>query len=89
MIKPLLINGVVLLLVSVSAIGVIYSSYQSRQLFAELQDKKREEMRLQEQWGRLLLERSTWASPARIERIAKSQLNMIEPEQQAVTVVQE
>lgn len=76
-----------LLLVVVSALAVVHSSYKSRQLFSELQQDKREAMRLEENWGRLLLEQSTWASHSRVERLAKSQLNMVAPESESIVVV--
>jgi cell division protein FtsL len=82
-------TSVLLLLVIASALGVIYSSYVSRQLFSELQQDKRQAMRLEENWGRLLLEQSTWAAHARIERLAKSELNMIVPEPASIVVVKQ
>lgn len=81
--------GVVLLLVVVSALGVIYSSYKSRQLFSDLEQKKRQAMLLEENWGRLLLEQSTWASHARIERLAKSKLNMVVPAPSSMVVIKQ
>ena len=85
----LIATSVVLLLVVASALGVIYSSYKSRQLFSDLQQQKREAMRLEEEWGRLLLEQSTWATPARIERLAKSELNMVVPDPGTTVVVKQ
>lgn len=76
-----------LLLVVISALSVVYSSYKSRQLFSQYQQQNRQAMRLEEQWGRLLLEQSTWASHARIERLAKSELKMIVPVPETVIVV--
>ncbi len=87
--KVLLVFSLVLSLLVASALGVIYSSYKSRQLFSELQQHSRETMQLEEQWGRLLLEQSTWASHARIEQLAKSKLNMVVPSQQAIIVVKQ
>ncbi|MCP3906651.1 MAG: cell division protein FtsL [Oceanicoccus sp.] len=83
----LAVSLLVLLLVVVSALGVIYSSYKSRQLFSEVQQQNREAMRLEEDWGRLLLEQSTWASHARIERLAKSELKMVVPAPETIIVV--
>jgi cell division protein FtsL len=79
----------VLLLVIGSALGVIYSSYKSRQLFADLQRQNKETVRLEEEWGQLLLEQSTWASHERIEGLAKSQLNMVGPEPETIVVVKQ
>ncbi|WP_339339461.1 cell division protein FtsL [uncultured Oceanicoccus sp.] len=85
--KLLALSLLVLLLVVASALGVIYSSYKSRQLFSALQQQNRQAVRLEEDWGRLLLERSTWASHARIERLAKSELTMVVPTPEATIVV--
>lgn len=85
----LLLNVLVLALVVASALGVIYSSYYSRQLFSELQQSKRQAVRLEENWGRLLLEQSTWASHSRIERLAKSELNMVVPAPESTVVIRQ
>lgn len=82
-----LINVFLLLSVIGSALGVIYSSYMSRQLFSELQQGKRQAMSLEENWGRLLLEQSTWASHSRVERLAKTKLNMKVPDPALIIVV--
>lgn len=83
------VNSLLLLLVIASALGVIYSSFIGRQLFSELQQGKRQAMRLEENWGRLLLEQSTWAAHARIERLAKTELGMTVPEPSSIVVVKQ
>ena len=80
---------IVLLLVVASALGVIYSSYKSRQLFSGLEQQKRQAMSLEENWGRLLLEQSTWASHSRIEHLAKSQLDMVIPAPESMVVIKQ
>ncbi|ARN76379.1 cell division protein FtsL [Oceanicoccus sagamiensis] len=85
--RLLVVGLLVLLLVIASALGVIYSSYKSRQLFSDLQQQNREAVRLEEEWGRLLLEQSTWASHARVERMAKSELKMVVPAPETIIVV--
>jgi cell division protein FtsL len=88
-VKLLVASFILLVLVVVSALSVVYSTYKSRQLFSEFQQQKRQAMRLEEQWGRLLLERSTWASHERIDRLAKSKLKMIVPNSQTMVVVKQ
>jgi cell division protein FtsL len=85
--KMLLPSLFVLVLVVASALSVIYSSYKSRQSFSGLQLEIRQAMQLEEEWGRLLLEQSTWASHTRIERMAKEKLNMIVPDSTVLIVV--
>ncbi|WP_245932475.1 cell division protein FtsL [Isoalcanivorax indicus] len=63
----------------VSALGVSYSVHEARKLTAQSQQLQREQYRLQTEWGQLLLEQSTWGSYARVERLAREELNMMQP----------
>ncbi|MBQ0794350.1 cell division protein FtsL [Zhongshania sp.] len=81
-IVPLLI-----LLVLISCVAVIQSSHKSRKLFGQLQDLRREAMLLEEDWGRLLLEQSTWASPDRVQDMAIQKLKMQAPKAREVKMV--
>lgn len=76
-----------LVAVVVSAMTVVYSTYQSRQLFNQAQQLHRDEWTLEEDWERLLLEQSTWASHARVSKIAERELGMISPDPAAMRVV--
>lgn len=67
------------LAVFVSALGLVRVRHESRQSFIQLQSQKTREAELQNEWGRLQLEYSTWSDPARIERIARQQLGMRPP----------
>ncbi len=71
---------VLLIVTFVSAISVVYVKHYNRKLFVELQqlEKQRDEMEVE--WGKLQLEQNTWATHARIERIAKEKLQMITPD---------
>jgi cell division protein FtsL len=79
----------ILLLAAVmfSAIGVVYANHLSRTLFIELQTLRASRDSLNQDWGRLQLEQSTWATHARIEGIARKQLGMIQPNFDDVVVV--
>ena len=72
-----------------SAVGVVYSSFLARQLFNENQQAYRLSVQLEEQWGRLLLEKSTWAAPQRIEQKAVGQLQMKVPKTKEIVMVPE
>jgi len=76
-----------LVLIVLSALAVIYSTYKSRQLFSALQQEYRHEVQLEERWGRLLLEQSTWASHVRVEQLAMSELKMKVPQPSSIRVV--
>lgn len=64
----------------VSAVQVVVSQHQARQTFRELQKLEMVRDELNEEWGRLQLEQSTWATDDRIEQAARIRLNMIDPE---------
>ena len=68
-----------LALVLVSAAAVIHSTHACRQLYAQLQVLESSQWYLQEDYGRLLLEQSTWASHHRVEKVARGDLGMRAP----------
>ena len=70
--------GYVCLIVA-SAFWVIQSSHACRQLYAQLQILEVSRWYMEEDFGRLLLEQSTWASYHRIEQVAGRELNMQPP----------
>ena len=59
------------------ALGVVTSQHQARSLFIDLQSARDQARDLDIEFGRLQLEQSTWATHARIERIASKQLGML------------
>lgn len=65
--------------VFISAIQVVISQHEARKLFVEIQSQEKIRDDLNEEWTRLLLEQSTWATDARIESVARNQLNMKRP----------
>ncbi len=75
------------LTVVVSALAVVYSKFQSRVLFTQLQDLNQAQDRMDVEWGQLQLEQSTWAAHGRIERLASQRLQMILPEAEQIVVV--
>lgn len=66
----------------VSAIGVVYSTWQARNATQALEELRRQENGLQVVSGQLLLEKSSWAAYNRVEELAQTKLNMrvAEPE---------
>jgi cell division protein FtsL len=66
--------------VMTSAIMVVVSQHEARRLFVQLQELEATRDDLNEEWGRLQLEQSTWATDDRIERLARVDLGMREPE---------
>lgn len=70
------------LLCLISALLVVYAAYENRLAYAELQALEKQQRYYDVEWGQLLLERSTLASPSRIEALARESLQMqlIQPE---------
>jgi cell division protein FtsL len=70
-----------------TATGVVYSKYATRKQFVALQMLRAERDAVEVEWGRLQLEQSTWATHARVEKIARKRLNMHIPAADEVVVV--
>lgn len=79
-------TGLIVLIV-LSALSVIHSSHVARQMFNQWQLLQKEAYRLDEDWGRLLLEHSTWAAHDRVERLANERLMMTPPVNEALQLV--
>ena len=79
--------GVLFAAILLSAVSVTYTAHWNRQLlnalFAELSVRDK----AQAEWGRLLLEQSTWTAHSRIEALATGQLQMRIPEPAEVQMV--
>ena len=73
--------------VFLSAIALIDSRHQNRVLFEQLALMHQERDQLNIDWGRLLLEESTWSTHAYIEQSATQKLDMGLPANAQVVVV--
>jgi cell division protein FtsL len=71
----------------VTSLGVVYAKHQSRKLFVNLQALQDERDQLNIEWGRLLLEQSTWATPTRVEAMARQRLGMRVPSSDKLVIV--
>ena len=69
----------VLALLIVCALALVTAQHQARKLYVELQKEQELAKRLEIEWGQLQLEQSTWATHARIEKIASRELGMRVP----------
>ena len=70
-----------------SALQVVMARHETRRLFVELQTLERTRDELNEEWGRLQLEQSTWAINDRIEMFARTNLGMKMPERNSVVLL--
>ena len=71
----------------ISALQVVIARHETRRLFVELQTLEKTRDELNEEWGRLQLEQSTWAINDRIEAFARSKLAMKMPERSSVVLL--
>lgn len=71
--------GVEVVLLVWTTFAIVTETYATRQQFAELERARNEQRLQQEEWGRLLLEESAFSSPSRVERVAREELQMVEP----------
>ncbi|MDN5754029.1 MAG: cell division protein FtsL [Nitrosospira sp.] len=81
------INIFLILILIACALSVVTSQHKARKLFVELEKEQELAGRLAVEWGQLQLEQSTWATHARIEKVATGQLNMHVPDAFRVQII--
>ena len=74
--------------VFVSAIDVVLSQHKARKYFVEIQELEKQQDKINEEWGKLQLEQSTWATHARIEQVALQELSLIRPRSTDIYVIE-
>ena len=72
----LLLTLLVLVALVGTALAVSWSVHQSRKLTSESQQLQTRQDRLHTEWSQLQLEQSTWGGYARVERLAREEMNM-------------
>jgi len=77
--RPVLLLAVLTFVCVISAIALVYTKHASRNLFVELEQLTMERDALNIEWGQLQIEQSTWATHARIERVALDDLALKRP----------
>jgi cell division protein FtsL len=70
------LNLLLLAILVVCALSLVTSRHQARKLFVELEREQLKARNYETEFGQLQLEQSTWAMPARVEKIARSELRM-------------
>jgi cell division protein FtsL len=80
-------NFVLLLVLVACALALVTSQHHARKLYIELQKELELAQQFEVEWGQLQLEQSTWATHARIEKVATRSLNMASPPPSRVQIV--
>lgn len=86
--KQLCFVLILLSAVLLSALAVVYVTNEHRLSFSEFQQLQQQRNQLQLQWGQLLLEQASLATPARVEQFAQEKLLMRLPSDKQTYVLQ-
>ena len=81
------LNLVLFTALTVCALALVTSQHQARKLYVELQKEQELAKQLEVEWGQLQLEAGTWATHARVEKLATRALGMRVPPASRVRVV--
>jgi cell division protein FtsL len=80
---------VIILFIAViaSAIDVVLAKHKARKFFVEIQELEQRQDELNEEWGKLQLEQSTWSTDDRVEELARTKLEMTEPDVSSLVLI--
>ena len=82
------VNLLLLCVLVACALSLVTSRHQARRLYVELERERAHARQFDVEYGQLSLEQSTWAMPARVEKIARESLHMQLPPASRVQVVE-
>jgi len=74
------LNMILILIAAICALGVVTAQHKARKLYQEIEAGQEKAKRLDIEYGQLQLEMTTWATPPRIEQIARDKLKMQAPD---------
>ncbi len=86
--RPILLITVFVTVCFLSALAIVYTKHESRKLFVELENLTTERDALNIEWGQLQIEQSTWATHARIERVALDELALVRPKSSEIYLIE-
>ena len=78
---------ILLILVMLCAMGVVTSQHRARKYFNDLEVGQAAAKKLDEEFGQLQIEQSTWATHKRLEAVAAEKLGMKLPDAASTVVV--
>ncbi len=81
------LNFILFFALIVSSLALVKSQHKERTLYIELEQSRQVAKLLEQEYGQLQLEQSTWAMHARVEQIAAEQLQMQVPDAKRIQVV--
>lgn len=86
--QPFLLVFVFAVVCVLSSMALVYTKHESRKLFVELEALTHVSDELNIEWGQLQIEQSTWATHARIEKVATDDLSLARPETSEIYVIE-
>jgi len=86
--QPFLLVFVFAVVCVLTSMALVYTKHESRKLFVELEGLTHQRDDLNIEWGQLQIEQSTWATHARIERVATDDLSLVRPEATEIYVIE-
>jgi len=86
--QPMILVFAFALVCVLSAMALVYTKHESRRLFVELEALTDERDRLNIEWGQLQIEQSTWATHARIEKVATDDLSLVRPDSSEIFIIE-
>ena len=87
--RPFLMTMVFAVVCVISAMALIYTKHESRKLFVDLEQLTTDRDELNIEWGQLQIEQSTWATHARIEKVAAEELSLVRPKSTEIYVIEQ
>ena len=81
------VNLLLLAFLIACGVSLVTSRHQARKLFVDLERTRADARNFEIEYGQLQLEQSTWAMPARVEKIARTSLGMELPNAARVEIV--
>lgn len=87
--KPNIGTLMLAIIVMLSGLAVVYVSDLNRRVFMEVQAGQGYQNQLHLDWGKLLLEESTWSTQARIQSLAEERLEMAAPNTGQIVMIKE
>ena len=85
--KQVLVSLVLILVLTVSAIGVVVSAHENRELFNTLSTLQQQRDSHEREWSQLLLEQSALSAHGRVEKLAAERFGMRVPGRQDIVLV--
>lgn len=85
--KPSFMTWVLAIVVLLAGFAVIYVADMNRRLSISLEEAGNTQNQLHLDWGKLLLEQSTWSTQSRIQAIATQRLGMQTPTNNQIVTI--